>query len=353
LSSPEERLLEVKDLVVEFPFRGGSFRAVDGLSLSLDRGETLAILGESGSGKSMTGLAIMRLVPGNGRIRNGSVRFLGDDVFGMEDKELRDLRGRRIAMVFQDPLSSLNPVFTVGSQIGEMFRVHRSGLSSRQIRERVVELLDQVKIPDARSRLNDYPHQLSGGMRQRATIAMALALDPDVLIADEPTTALDVTVQGQILDLLNELKERRGLGLMLITHDFGVVAAAAQRMVVMYAGREIEAGEVASVTRNPAHPYTAGLMAAVPKLRHRARRLTPIPGVPARPYDLPSGCNFHPRCPVAQPTCAEVEPPIAAPAPGRISACHFADDVMAGKRSVARSSIPRGAASKERDGSAA
>jgi oligopeptide transport system ATP-binding protein len=331
VGNADRDLLKVEDLVVEFAAPWGRFRVVDGVSLELSRGETLVILGESGSGKTMTGLSIMRLVPGNGRITSGRVLFEGSDVLRMDSRELREMRGHRIAMVFQDPLTSLNPVFTVGSQIAEMYRVHGIRLSRRESRDRVVELLRQVKIPDPETRLDDYPHQMSGGMRQRATIAMALALDPDVLIADEPTTALDVTVKGQILDLLNELKERRGMGLILVTHDFGV-AAAAQRVIVMYAGHEVEAGDVLSVTRQPAHPYTAGLIASVPKIRRQQRRLVPIPGVPARPQNLPSGCSFHPRCPVAEAVCTAQAPPVLELVSGRRSACHFAQDIMNGRK---------------------
>ena len=337
-------LLEIDDLTVTFPTRAGEFNAVDGMTLRLDRGETVAILGESGSGKTMTGLAIMRLIPGNGRIARGTIRFGGDDLLKMSEKEIRAIRGRRIAMIFQDPLSSMNPVLTVGSQIEEMFRVHKSGLSHRQMRERAIDLLRQVRIPDPETRLDDYPHQLSGGMRQRATIAMALALDPDVLIADEPTTALDVTVQGQILDLLNQVKERRGMGLVLITHDFGVVAKATQRLIVMYAGRAVETGDIESVYESPAHPYTQGLMGAVPKLKKLADRLTPIPGLPAKLQALPTGCAFHPRCSYAEDVCVSDIPPLLPLGSGRASACHFAREVKAGTKErgeVARSRVAR------------
>ena len=321
-------LLEVEDLRVEFRVRHGVVNAVNGISYTLDEGETLAILGESGSGKSVSAQAIMGLIDSPpGFITSGAIRYRGVDLLTMPEKERRTVRGARIAMIFQDALTSLNPVFPVGWQIGEMYRVHR-GTSRKEAREKAVELMDRVRIPSARERVNDYPHQFSGGMRQRVMIAMALALDPDVLIADEPTTALDVTVQAQVMDLLADLQADNGMGLILITHDLGVVADVADRLAVMYAGQIVETGDVKGVYRRPAMPYTLGLMASIPRLDQKGGRLDPIRGAPPNLAAIPPGCSFHPRCPFAEEVCRHEDPPLREVAPGRRSACHFAEEVL-------------------------
>ena len=257
----------------------------------------------------------------------GQIRFHGEDMLTMSAEDRRKIRGNGIAMVFQDALSALNPVFTVGFQIGEQFRI-RKGLSRKEAKQRTVELLDQVKIPNAKQRVSEYPHQFSGGMRQRVMIAMALALDPAVIIADEPTTALDVTVQAQIVDLLLELQQENGMGIVLITHDLGVVAETADRVAVMYAGRIVETGAIDDVFGRPAHPYTVGLMNSIPRLDQIGSRLSPIVGSPPSLAAIPSGCAFHPRCPRAQDVCRVDDPALLQVVPGRRSACHFAKDVL-------------------------
>jgi oligopeptide/dipeptide ABC transporter ATP-binding protein len=315
-----EPLLEVRDLVVEFETARGSVRAVDGVSLTLARGATLGLVGESGCGKSVTSLAILRLLDPNARIRAGSIRFDGVDVLGLDDARLRAMRGARVAMIFQEPMTSLNPVFTVGFQIGEVLRVHR-GLGKAAAWARAVELMRLVEIPDAERRARAYPHELSGGMRQRVMIAMAIACEPMLLVADEPTTALDVTIQAQILDLLRGLKERFGMSLLLITHDLGVVAAEADEVAIMYAGRVVERAATAPLFAAPAHPYTAALLASLPRLERRADRLVAIPGRVPDPTSLPSGCRFRDRCPRASERCAAEDPALEPVAPGRLVAC--------------------------------
>jgi oligopeptide transport system ATP-binding protein len=303
-------VLAVRDLSVEFPTGDGIVSAVNGVDFDLAAGETLAILGESGSGKSVTAQAVMGLIERPGRVVAGSVRFGGVDLLAASGEERRRVRGSGLAMVFQDPLSALNPVWSVGFQIGELFRVHR-GLSRREARRRAVELLDRVRIPAAAQRVGEYPHQFSGGMRQRVMIAMALALDPKVLIADEPTTALDVTVQAQILELLDELRAETGMGVLLITHDLGVVAETAHRVAVMYAGRIVETGPTDAVLAGPGHPYTEGLLASVPRGQSgREERLRPIAGAPPSLAHIPPGCPFHPRCPYVIDRCRAERPPL-------------------------------------------
>lgn len=320
-------VLEVDDLHVEFRSRRGTIRAVNGVSWSLARGETLAILGESGSGKSVSAQAVMGLIDSPpGFITGGQIRLHGTDLLTLGPEQQRRIRGETIAMVFQDALTALNPVFTVGWQIAETFRVHR-GTRRRAAEEAAAELLGRVGIPSPRQRLRSYPHEFSGGMRQRAMIAMALALDPEVLIADEPTTALDVTVQAQIMDLLADVQEEFGMGLVLITHDLAVVAETADRVAVMYAGRIVEQGPVREVFTDPAHPYTLGLMQSIPPLVRRRTRLEPIPGAPPNPAAIPSGCPFHPRCAFARPRCATDEPPLERVTEGRASACHYREEV--------------------------
>jgi oligopeptide transport system ATP-binding protein len=321
-------VLEVEGLAVEFATPDGVVAAVNGVGFTLTRGETLAVVGESGSGKSVTAQAIMGLIERPGRVTAGAVRFAGVDLLALPAEERRRIRGRRMAMIFQDPLSALNPVYSVGFQIGEMFRVHQ-GMSRGEARRRAVELLDRVRIPSAASRVGDYPHQFSGGMRQRVMIALAIALGPEVLIADEPTTALDVTVQAQILELLDELRAATGMGLVLITHDLGVAAETADRVAVMYAGRIVETGPAVEVLTRPGHPYTEGLLASLPQGEGRlGRRLAPIAGAPPSLSRIPPGCPFHPRCPYAVERCRSELPPLAEVAGGRVSACWRAEEVF-------------------------
>jgi oligopeptide transport system ATP-binding protein len=323
-------LLEVEDLQVEFRTRDGVAKAVNGVSYSLDEGETLAVLGESGSGKSVTALAVMGILDSPpGFVTGGAVRFRGEDLLSLPEDERRAYRGRNIAMVFQDALSALNPVFPVGWQIGEMFRVHE-GMSKKDARVRGIELMERVRIPAARERVDDYPHQFSGGMRQRIMIAMAIALDPDVLIADEPTTALDVTVQAQIMELLRDLQRERKMGLILITHDLGVVADVADKISVMYAGRIMEKAVVGEIYARPSHPYTKGLLESIPRVDLKGQDLSAIRGLPPSLTRIPTGCEFHPRCPYAQDICREKRPALLEVAPGRFSACHFAQEVLDG-----------------------
>src|SRR5882762_5235682 len=306
-------LLEVKNLATHFPTRAGLVRAVDGVSFHLDRGELLGLVGESGCGKSMTALSIMRLIAPPGKIVAGEILLDGRNLLQVSNSEMRDVRGNDIAMIFQDPMTSLNPVFTVGEQIAEALRLHRN-LSRREARQGAIEAMREVSIPDPALRASDYPHQLSGGMRQRVMIAMALACDPKVLIADEPTTALDVTIQAQILELLNELRKTRELAVLLITHDLGVVAEVADRVVVMYTGRIVEQSPVDELFARPRHPYTEGLLRSVPKLTvagvKRKERLETIEGTVPSPVALPPGCHFAPRCVHRMPRCSEGEIPL-------------------------------------------
>ena len=335
-------LLEVEDLHVEFRLQRGTVHAVNGVSYRLHAGETLAILGESGSGKSVSAQAVMGLIDSPpGFITRGSIRFRGRDLLSMSEDGRRRLRGPNISMVFQDALTALNPVFPVGWQIGEMLRIH-AGARRKEARERAIELMERVGIPSARQRVGDYPHEFSGGMRQRVMIAMALALDPDVLIADEPTTALDVTVQAQVMELLDDLKTELGMGLILITHDLGVVAETANRLAVMYAGEVVETGEVDELYEQPAHPYTQGLMRSIPRLESKGERLNPIKGSPPSLAAIPSGCPFHPRCEYRTDICRTDPPPLFAVASGlplaagevpvqRATACHHFQEVLRGQ----------------------
>ena len=306
-------LLEVNNLRTYFPTRRGLVRAVDGVSFYLDRGELLGLVGESGCGKSMTALSVMRLIGPPGKIVEGEILFDGQDLLKLSDAEMRQMRGDDIAMIFQDPMTSLNPVFTVGEQIAEALRLHRK-LSRKEATRAAIEAMREVAIPDPARRIDDYPHQLSGGMRQRVMIAMALACNPKLLIADEPTTALDVTIQAQILELLDELRKQRELAVLLITHDLGVVAEVADRVAVMYTGRIVEESPVDELFARPKHPYTEGLLRSVPKLtsEHVARkeRLETIEGTVPRPTDLPAGCHFAPRCSHRMPRCTEGDIPL-------------------------------------------
>ncbi len=313
-------LLEVNDLSVEFGRRGQVLRAVDAVHLRVDEGEILGIVGESGSGKSVTSLAIMGLIPYPGRVSAERLSFAGRDLLGMGARERRKLTGKDIAMIFQEPMTSLNPCFTVGFQIMEALRIHEGGSRAAR-RRRAVELLDQVGIPAPDIRLGSFPHQLSGGMNQRVMIAMAIACNPRLLIADEPTTALDVTIQAQILDLLLELQRERGMALVLITHDMGVVAETAERVAVMYAGQVVEQRPVKELFESPRHPYTAALLNALPERSVGARRLPTIPGVLPGVWDRPSGCLFHPRCGLANERCRR-EAPVLEHDRGGLVRCH-------------------------------
>jgi peptide/nickel transport system ATP-binding protein len=331
--TPGTALLDVKGLKTYFFIRDGVVRAVDGISFSVLRGETLAIVGESGCGKSVTSLSILRLIASPpGKTIEGSVLFEGRDLLALPEAEMRKVRGDAISMIFQEPMTSLNPVLTVGHQIAEVLVLHR-GLSREDATLRAVEMLRLVKIPEPEQRVAQYPHQLSGGMRQRVMIAMALACEPRLLIADEPTTALDVTIQAQILDLMRELKQRTGAAVVLITHDLGVVAEMAQRVVVMYAGRKVEEGPVEALFANPRHPYTRGLLDSIPKLGAASRgagtRLTEIAGTVPSLSAAIVGCAFAPRCAYATVRCLSEYPPFEEKAPGHGAACWESDRVPA------------------------
>lgn len=323
-------VLSVRDLRVTFPTDDGLVRAVDGVSYDLDEGETLGIVGESGSGKSVTSLAILGLLPSSAQV-SGEVWFRDQQLIGRSERDLQPIRGRKIAMIFQDALASLNPVFKVGDQIGEAVTVHRRDLSKAELRDRVIELLDLVGIPNPAARADQYPHEYSGGMRQRAMIAMCIANEPDVLIADEPTTALDVTIQAQVLDVIARIQERTNSSILLITHDLGVVAGSADRVMVMYAGRPVEFGSVDDVFYRPTHPYTRGLLLSLPRLDRRTagERLYRIVGQPPSLIALPSGCAFHPRCPHVRldGPCVSERPELRPLADGQRSACHFAEEL--------------------------
>ena len=313
-------LLEIEGLRTVFRQPSGEVPAVDGVDLTVERGETLGIVGESGCGKSALSLSIMRLIASPGRISAGRILFDGADLLLLPPAAMREIRGNRIAMIFQEPMTSLNPAFTVGRQLTEAMRAHDRSLSARSLRGRAVEALAHVRIPAPERRLDEYPHQLSGGMRQRVMIAMALACRPDLLIADEPTTALDVTVQAEILALLGDLQRETGMAIILITHDLGVVAETADKVAVMYAGRIIEQGLVAALFDDPQHPYTLGLLGSIPRLEQTRERLLAIEGAVPPPFALPSGCRFHPRCVFAAPECAETDPKLVSVGTG--SAAH-------------------------------
>jgi peptide/nickel transport system ATP-binding protein len=321
-------LLEVDCLQTHFGTLDGVIRAVDGLSFHIEHGETVAIVGESGCGKSVTSMSILRLVQEPPGKIAGRILFADRDLLALSEAEMRAIRGRDISMIFQEPMTSLNPVLTIGRQIGEAVRLHE-GLSKREARQRSIEMLALVGIPEAARRIGEYPHQLSGGMRQRVVIAMALACNPRLLIADEPTTALDVTIQAQILELMRDLKRRVGAAIMLITHDLGVVAEMAERVIVMYAGRKVEEAPVDEIFSRPMHPYTQGLLGAVPKLGSslvldRRTKLTEIPGrVPSLGEKI-VGCAFADRCPIATQLCRKVEPAVAPKRDGHLVACHYA-----------------------------
>jgi len=321
-----EPLLRVTDLEVRFKTELGELTAVEGVELRVDAGETVALVGESGCGKTVTALSIMRLVPPPGRITAGSIRYDGREVLELSDAELRSMRGARIAFVFQEPMTSLNPVFTVGAQIVEAIRAHEN-VERGEAESRAIQMLERVRIPEPARRLSQYPHQLSGGMQQRVMIAMALCSRPKLLIADEPTTALDVTVQADILQLIEDLKDEFEMSVLLITHDLGIVAETADRLYVMYAGRISETARVERIFEQPMHPYTAALMRAVPRLEGADKRLEPIPGTVPNPLQWPAGCRFHPRCPLKEKICFSNPPELRTVAENHASACHFAESV--------------------------
>ncbi|WP_069649791.1 ABC transporter ATP-binding protein [Caloranaerobacter ferrireducens] len=301
-------LLNIKNLVIHYITDDGTVRAVNGIDIKLNKGETLGLVGETGAGKTTTALGIMRLVPNPpGKILDGVIEFEGRDLLKISEEEMRNIRGNKISMIFQDPMTSLNPVMTVGEQIAEVIEIHQN-VSKQEAMEKAGEMLELVGIPKAR--LNDYPHQFSGGMKQRVIIAIALACNPQLLIADEPTTALDVTIQAQVLDLMNNLKNEFHTAMILITHDLGVVAEVCDKVAIMYAGEIVETASLEQLFENPKHPYTLGLFGSIPKLDEEVDRLKPIKGLMPDPTNLPSGCKFHPRCPYAKDICAKQEPKV-------------------------------------------
>jgi oligopeptide/dipeptide ABC transporter ATP-binding protein len=300
-------LLEIKGLKTHFFTQDGTVKAVDGVTFQIGHGQTLGVVGESGCGKSITSLSVMRLIERPGRIVAGEINLNGEDLLKRSDEEIRDIRGDQVSMIFQEPMTSLNPVFTCGEQISESVQQHTAA-SSREGFDRAVEMLSLVGIPDAKRRAREYPHQLSGGMRQRVMIAMALSTDPDLLIADEPTTALDVTIQAQILEVMRDLRQKNRMAIMLITHDLGVVAEMADEVVVMYAGKVVERGDVKTIFGSPHHPYTQGLLHSIPRLDERVDRLEVIKGTVPSPYNLPTGCLFKRRCPFRMPICDTAPP---------------------------------------------
>jgi oligopeptide transport system ATP-binding protein len=329
--SPDHPLLSVRELRTWFHTEDGVVKAVDGVSFDIARGQVLAVVGESGSGKSVTAMTLLGLIPSPpGRIESGQVLWKGRDLVGLSENELRHVRGGEIAVVFQDPMSSLNPVHTVGRQIAEMVRLH-TAMSKKQAWERAIDMMELVGIPQARRRAGSYPHEFSGGMRQRVMIAMALSCEPDLLIADEPTTALDVTIQAQVLEVLQEMKERTGTAILLITHDLGVVAGMADEVLVVYAGKAVEQGNAPDIFYRSRHPYTLGLLASLPRVDEAdsGTRLRPINGTPPSLIHVPPGCSFHPRCPFSRPErCAVDEPRLSGrEGASHRAACHFADEV--------------------------
>ena len=316
-----EVVLEVQDLRTYFVTKWGVVKAVDGLSFYLRKGETLGIVGESGSGKSVTALSITRLVPSPPwHIVGGQVKLMGEDILQFNEREMVKVRGNRIAMVLQDPMTALNPVFDIENQVGEALKIHKH-LRGQTLKDSVVDMLRKVRIPAPEIRIRDYPHQLSGGMRQRVVGAIGISCDPEVLIADEPTTSLDATIQAQYLRLLRDLQEETGVGIIFITHDFGIVAKMCDRVAVMYAGKIVEQGNVRQIFNNPSHPYTEALITAVPKMEEKAKRLYAIPGQPPVLWDLPNACAFAPRCPYAFDKCHQEYPPVFEVGDGQLSAC--------------------------------
>ena len=320
-----EIVLEVEDLRTYFVTKWGVVKAVDGVSFNLRRGETLGIVGESGSGKSVTTLSITRLIPSPpGHIVGGQVRLEGEDILQIDENEMEHVRGAKIAMVLQDPMTALNPVFDIEDQVGEALKIHKK-MSGQGLKEQVVEMLRRVRIPAPDIRMHDYPHQLSGGMRQRVVGAIGISCDPLVLIADEPTTSLDATIQAQYLRLLRDLQQETGCAIIFITHDFGIVAKMCDRVAVMYAGRIVEQGDVRQIFNNPSHPYTEALINSVPKMEEKMDRLYSIPGQPPALWDLPQGCSFADRCPHVHDRCREAFPEVFEVGDGQVSACWLRD----------------------------
>jgi len=330
MTESNDILIRVRDLRTYFYLDEGVAKAVDGVSFDIRRGKTLGLVGESGCGKSVTSLSIMRLVQSPpGKIVSGSVEYEQRNLLQLSDREMRSIRGNRIAMIFQEPMTSLNPVFTVGFQIMEALMLHQK-LTSRQARARTLEMLREVGIPSPEVRIDEYPHQMSGGMKQRVMIAMALACSPALLIADEPTTALDVTIQAQILRLLKRLQREHRMAVLFITHDLGVIAENADDVAVMYASKIVEKAEVGELFGRPLHPYTVGLFRSLPKFGHERERLPVIPGTVPNPLEFPAGCKFHPRCFLSGDVCRTEEPVLREVLPGHTSACHFAEKLLAG-----------------------
>jgi oligopeptide transport system ATP-binding protein len=328
-----EPVLSIRDLVVEFKTEDGVVHAVDGISYDVFPGETLGIVGESGSGKSVSTLTLLGLIPQPpGRVVSGTAMFKGRDLLKLRKRELRRVRGNEVAMIFQDPMTSLNPVLTVGSQLGEAIKTHVPSEKDDAVKKRVIDLLRLVGVPNAETRYSQYPHEFSGGMRQRAMIAMAITNSPSLLIADEPTTALDVTIQAQVLEVMKRVQEETQAATILITHDLGIVAELCDRVLVMYAGHIVESGDVGTIFRSPRHPYTIGLMNSLPKLTEDEEWLEPITGAPPSLIDLPPGCPFHPRCFLARERCREANPPLA-PVDGSAhqSACFFSEELIGRK----------------------
>jgi oligopeptide/dipeptide ABC transporter ATP-binding protein len=336
-----EPLLSLRDLVVEFKTEDGVVHAVDGVSYDLFPGETLGIVGESGSGKSVSTLALLGLIPQPpGRIVSGTANFKGRDLLRLKKKELRHVRGNEVAMVFQDPMTSLNPVLTVGRQLGEAIKTHYPDEKDEAVKKRVIDLLGLVGVPNPETRYSQFPHEFSGGMRQRAMIAMAITNSPTLLIADEPTTALDVTIQAQVLEVLKRVQQETQAATILITHDLGIVAEMCDRVLVMYAGHIVETGTVEEIFRAPRHPYTIGLMDSLPKLTEDEEWLRPITGSPPSLIDLPPGCPFHPRCFLARERCRQENPPLTpVEGSGHSSACHFSHELIGRKSKFAQEAV--------------
>jgi len=322
LAAAEDVILRIENLHTHFRVLGGIVKAVDGVTLTIPRGKTVGLVGESGCGKSITSLSIMRLLEKNGRIVGGHIEFRGKDLLALSDAEMQEIRGNDIAMIFQEPMTALNPVFTVGNQVAEAIQLHQR-LDRKEAWEKAVEQLKLVGISEPARRAKDYPHQLSGGMRQRVMIAMALSCSPELLIADEPTTALDVTIQAQILELMHEMQERTGTAILLITHDLGVIAEMADEVAVMYAGRIVEQASTYDVYAAPKHPYTQGLLASIPKLGQKQDRLHVIKGNVPNPLSVPPGCSFHPRCPHRFEPCDKAVPSLSEVAPHHLAACYL------------------------------
>ncbi|GLI50524.1 MULTISPECIES: ABC transporter ATP-binding protein [Tepidanaerobacter] len=326
-----KNLVEVKNLKTYFFTEDGVVPAVDGVDFSIKEGETLGIVGESGCGKSVTSLSILRLVPSPpGKIVDGEILFRGENLLKKSEAEMRKIRGNDISMIFQEPMTSLNPVFTVGEQIAEAIELHQ-GLDKKQAMDKAVEMLKLVGIPSAEKRVYDFPHQMSGGMRQRVMIAMALSCNPSLLIADEPTTALDVTIQAQILELMKDLKKKLNTSIMLITHDLGVVAEMAENVLVMYAGKVVEYADVRTIFKEPKHPYTIGLMESIPRLDQPREKLYVIEGTVPNPFDMPKGCRFHPRCPEAKDICVNREPELISSNNHQVSCWKYSDQWEGGE----------------------